>query len=190
MNNQQFFEAPLQPFNYIEARVEDHMWHRLQYGHLRNYSHQYRNNQILNAFDIEHENTHRYELTITFNPKFYCNIPDMEVECETIYEKIMIKIFSFLNMDEMAYFNIVKEYQKNGAPHIHGTFLFNKRMMNPTLTNWEQFFTRLYGKSTIYYTGKYDKIHKNDHFNGTWTNYLKKDNPENYQEFELWKHNG
>lgn len=185
MNNLQLFQArfPNDVDNYFPQ------WDHHVYGNNNQYSYQYATNITPNVFSGEIPGTHRYEFTITFNPKFYCDIADMEDQILLVDEKIRIKIFSFLNMQEIAYYNIVKEYQQNGAPHLHGTFLFNKRMTNTNLTNWEQFFTRIYGKSAIYYTGIKNKIHKNDHYNGSWQNYLLKDNPENYKEYILLKSN-
>lgn len=132
---------------------------------------------------------HKYEITITFNPKFYFDNQDMENHFESIHDRLKIKCYSQLNKNGECYYNSVKEYQTNGAPHFHGTVLLPSRMANSTITNWEQFFKREYGKTTIYYTGLNNKVHNNDHFNGTWYEYLFKDNPENYKSFYLLKTN-
>lgn len=137
----------------------------------------------------EYLNTHRYEITITFNPKWFSNIKDMEIHCKTIIEQLIIKCHSALQMNCSMYINYVIEYQSNGHPHIHATLMFDTRLVNSRLTNWEQFFQRLYGKTQIWYTGSVDKIHRNDHFTGPWSKYLLKDNPENYHEYRVEKWN-
>jgi len=188
MNGPEAFQIDREPILGGIRRNLLNIWYAFTYGP-RDLTYLWKNNTIPNIFLGNLIGTHRYEFTITFNPKFYCDIADMEEQCNHVFTKIAIKIYTYLNMNEKAYFNIVKEYQTNGAPHLHGTFLFNRRMQNSNITNWEQFFTRLYGKSAIYYTGIHNKEHKNDHFKGTWQNYLLKDNPENYKEYELWKNN-
>jgi len=136
-----------------------------------------------------HLGTHRYELTITFNPKWFSDILDMEKTYLDVIDKIIIKAHSTLELNGLCYFNYVKEYQSNGFPHMHGTLMFFNRLANSRLTNWEQFFQRLYGKTQIWYTGDKDKIHKNDHFEGPWSKYLLKDNPENYKSIRIEKWN-
>lgn len=138
-------------------------------------------------FNTEIDNTHRYEITITFNPKWYSSNQDMLDHIPEILKQLRIKSCSPLSNFSHCYFNYVTEYQKNGAPHVHATLIYDQRLNISHLTNWEQFFKRLYGKTSIFYTGKYDKIHTNDHYVGTWSNYLKKDNPENYFEENIQK---
>jgi len=151
------------------------------------YSIEYNNSHI--DWTTIHPLTHRYEVTVTFNPKWYSDLTDMESAYNDIIEKLIIKAHSALNQNESCHFNYVKEYQSNGAPHMHGTLMFYHRLTNSRLTNWEQFFQRLYGKTQIWYTGDKDKIHKNDHYEGPWSGYLKKDNPENYESVQVltWK---
>lgn len=77
-------------------------------------------------------------------------------------------------------FNYVVEYQSNGYPHLHGTMFTYERIKPQSLLNLEQCLKRKYGKSMIYSTGKNDKVHTNDHFTGTWQQYIHKEQQPKY----------
>lgn len=141
----------------------------------------YSNNRPFSSTD------HVYEFTLTFNPKWFSSNDDMSEFLPEIIKQMMIKGCSPIAPFTDYYLEYVVEYQSNGAPHIHATYIFKNRLKVSTQTNWEQFFQRMYGKTVIYYTGNKDKIHHNDHFDGPWSKYLLKDNPENYVQLSVNK---
>lgn len=121
---------------------------------------------------------YRYEITVTMNHK-HIHSADYG---ETLIPHIVNDVFKAgLRMshhkgwyDDFA-FNVVKEYQKNGWPHIHGTILTQHPVAPSKLKNTENLMYRKYGKTDIYATGKIDKWHTNDHFEGPWQEYLTKE---------------
>lgn len=128
----------------------------------------------------------RYEITVTLNPK-YIHSNDY---AETMVPHIVNDVFKAgLRMSQHKgwysdfEFNVVKEYQKNGMPHIHGTILTESPILPTKLMNTEQLFKRKYGKTVIWATGHRDHHHINDHFDGTWQEYLRKDDIPKYYRF-------
>lgn len=138
---------------------------------------------------IERPEWLRYEFTITFNPKWYCSPHDALDECPNVIKAIATKAMHFVAQNDHVYLNYVIEYQKNGMPHIHGTLMTETRLTNVSMHNWEQFLNRYYGKSQIWYTGCQNKLHKNDHFEGNWQQYLVKEQPDKYKSFIIFKKN-
>lgn len=127
----------------------------------------------LNIF-IEDINPFRYEFTITYNPKYIESIEYALTMTPFIYEDLVR--FCNRNQAQGDYaFNYVVEYQSNGYPHIHGTLFVGKRFTPQSVNNLEKAFIRKYGRSDIYSTGQVDKFHKNDHFEGTWQQYIEKE---------------
>lgn len=145
------------------------------------------NTDMLKTHQVRLDNINRYEVTITFDPKLYYGPEDCENYINNVWENLTVKVYGQLQLDERAYIAFTKEYQANGMPHVHATVVMFHRLKPMTQHNWEQFFRRNYGKTTIYYTGKNDKWHKNDHFEGPWSEYLKKDGIEHYSEICLKK---
>lgn len=140
-------------------------------------------------WSIERPNWLRYEFTTTFNPKWYCSPQDAADEVPRVIKAIATKAMHFIGQNDHIYLNYVVEYQKNGMPHVHGTLMTEARLTNVSMHNWEQFLNRYYGKSQIWFTGSGNKFHKNDHFEGSWQQYLIKDNPENYRSLIIFKKN-
>lgn len=116
----------------------------------------------------------RYEFTVTYNPKWIESVDYAESLTDYVIDDI--RRFLRRNCDSNSnLYNYVVEYQKNGMPHIHGTIFNEHRFKSQTLENLEKSLQRKYGKTMIYSTGHIDKIHKNDHFNGSWQEYLSKE---------------
>ena len=111
----------------------------------------------------------------------------MEDQIENVVNAIKIKSATTISKNEHIFINYVKEYQENGNPHLHGTIMTQERITPSLQGSWEQMLKRWYGKSEIWYTGSGNKYHKNDHFEGSWQQYLKKDNPENYESVMVFK---
>jgi hypothetical protein len=121
---------------------------------------------------------YRHEITITYNPKYIYDIPYAESMTEHVIQDIQRHIIR-QSTSEFLY-NYVVEYQKNGYPHIHAT-TFTTHLVSPSaLGNFEKLLSRKYGKSAIYATGQKDKIHHNDHFDGTWQEYIHKEKIPRY----------
>ena len=80
----------------------------------------------------------------------------------------------FFRFDDYGY-NYCIEYQKNGYPHIHGTIFLKKQLKLGSHHNFEAVMRRKYGRAQLWATGKEDRVHNNDHFNGTWQEYIKKE---------------
>lgn len=128
---------------------------------------------------------YRYEFTVTYNPKF---IDDIEY-ANTMTDFVIKDVFKLarrhskvkdMNMHNTFWLAYVVEEQSNGYPHIHGLLATTTRIRPSTLFNWEQSFYRKYGRTQVYSTGVIDKQHKNDHFEGTWMEYLEKEKKVNY----------
>lgn len=141
------------------------------------------------AFEIASHDLYRYEFTVTFNPKFIFSIdyahtmlPEVihdifQLGCRVSKKKRSDYTNSFL-------FNYTVEYHKNGYPHIHGTLLLQDPLQPVTCQNWQSKFYRKYGKTDVWATGQTDKIHKNDHFEGPWSQYLKKEGQVTYYRYD------
>lgn len=117
---------------------------------------------------------YRYEFTVTYNPKYIEDIPYALSMTDYVIEDVQ----KYLNRNspQVGYaYNYVVEFQKNGYPHIHGTMFSVSRLSPSSLGNFEKLLGRKYGKSAIYATGHIDKIHHNDHFQGTWQQYIEKE---------------
>lgn len=138
-------------------------------------------------FDTYTQSYYRYEFTVTYNPKFIYS----KEYAETMTHYVIKDVYDMAKRNSKVkrkqeynpfFFNYVVEYMKNGYPHIHGTLFTYLHLMPQTLANWESKFYRKYGKTEIWATGLEDRIHKNDHFNGTWQQYLCKEGiPRYYQ---------
>jgi hypothetical protein len=123
---------------------------------------------------------HRYEITISLNPKF---APSKSIGYDLIEEALneIVKLSNkhCFNKNDRHHarwmFEYVVEHQKNGMPHLHLTLCLPRKLTTLNQNNWERKFVRMFGISTIYYTGMEDKIHKNDHFEGPWSLYLRKE---------------
>jgi len=116
----------------------------------------------------------RYEFTVTYNPKYIESID--YANSLTTYVQDDIERYMHRNTTQYDYaFNYVVEYQKNGYPHLHGTMFSLFRFTPQSLNNLEKSLGRKYGKSAVYSTGHIDKIHTNDHFTGTWSEYIEKE---------------
>lgn len=86
---------------------------------------------------------------------------------------------------EYSYFNYCVEYHmqldinKPRYPHIHAQIFLPVLLDNQQFNNWIKEFQRKYGRTSLFCTNKEDKMHKNDHFEGRWSEYLKKDKIQN-----------
>lgn len=130
---------------------------------------------------------YRHEFTVTYNPKFIYDIAYAESMTHHVIMDIFkwtlrqVKVFRKEQWDSFL-FNYVVEYQSNGYPHIHGTILTNDVIKPIALANLESLMKRKYGRTEVYATGNRDRVHKNDHFEGTWQQYLCKEGvPKAYQ---------
>lgn len=130
-----------------------------------------------NCFNLWLESYYIHEFTVTYNPKFIYDIP----YALSMTDYVIMDIQKLLdrNANDRDYiYNYTIEYQKNGYPHIHGTFCTPNLLGVTTLFNFEKKLTRQFGKTMIWATGHINKQHHNDHFTGTWQQYLEKDGGE------------
>lgn len=140
-------------------------------------------------FNVYTKDYYRYEFTVTYNPRFIYSIEYAESMTHYVIKDIfdMAKRNSKIKRENSYnpfFFNYVVEHHENGYPHIHGTLFTYLHLMPQTLANWESKFYRKYGKTQVWATGLVDKVHKNDHFQGTWQEYLRKDNIPRYFQWD------
>lgn len=141
---------------------------------------------------MENPSYNHYEVTVTMNPKFYT------LEKATRYMKSIASdvMSDFLRLSSgIGFVQYCVEYQENGMPHIHFNIIIETDIEAISLNNLKSKYTRSYGKTKIYYTGNEDKLHHNDHYHGTWSNYLNKEvnanevnGKQHYFEYEIWKY--
>lgn len=137
---------------------------------------------------------YRYELTITFNQRFY----PLGKACDyvrIIIKEIMNASYRFISAENRKIFKEYRnndrfltehyleycvEYHKTNAyPHIHATLHSQVDIDAEKLFRLQQTLRKKYGRTDIYYTDTEDRIHENDHFKGYWSEYLIKDIEEN-----------
>lgn len=153
-------------------------------------------NQFEDRELFEHyiDQTFRHEFTITYNPKFIYDIDYADSMTDFVIKDI-VSLGKRVSTDKRSgvsnkfYFNYVVERHENGWPHIHGTLFTLDRIKPQTLANWEASFGRKYGRTAVWATGLQDKIHKNDHFEGTWQNYLHKEGVVKMYEYSPFTEN-
>lgn len=151
----------------------------------------YDNEELIIPSDL-----YKYEITITFNPKYYplgkaCDyikvvIKDIiSASCRFIASenrRIHREGYSADKFFNEHYIEYCVEYHnkddKEGKlhyPHIHATLHSQVDISATKLYGLEQSLRKKYGRTSIYHTDTEDKLHHNDHFKGLWSEYLKKD---------------
>jgi len=139
------------------------------------------------------EGLYRYEITTTFNPRFY----PLGKACDYIrivIREIINSSSRFISAENKKlfreygdnnrflknhYLEYSVEYHKNGYPHIHAILHTEVDISAEKLFRFQQTLRKKFGKSDIYYTDTEDRIHENDHFVGKWSEYLKKEVEQN-----------
>lgn len=122
------------------------------------------------------DHLYRIEFTVTYNPRY---MPDIAY-ADSLNVEVVSRIINFVEQNQQcegdgAFLNYVIERHQNGFPHIHGT-IFTENIIRPSsVHNLEKSLYRMYGATQVYCTGKFDKWHKNDHFEGNWQDYLHKE---------------
>lgn len=147
-------------------------------------------------FKKDTENMYRHEFTVTYSPRY---IPDKEY-AHTLTTHVIDDIFHWCirnnkvqrcrDYNEFTFCYVV-ELQKNGWPHIHGTFCTQHPMRPVSVRNLESSLIRKYGKTDIYATGKVDYYHKEkpDWEGGPWSEYIKKEGKVKYFKWGGEKNN-
>lgn len=137
------------------------------------------------------EECFRYEFTITYNPKYVYSAE----YALSMTDYVMKDVYDFCRRRskrfrgdtyDSFYFNYCVEFQKNGYPHIHGTMFTGDHIPPQALANFESKMYRKYGRTDVYATGKVDKMHKNDHFDGTWQEYIRKESECKMYSYDDW----
>lgn len=140
---------------------------------------------------------YKYEITITFNPKFYPLGKACSYVKKAIYEVVKASN-RYIAMENKKRYKEGREFvskhfieycveyhnkdDKEGKlhyPHVHATLHSEVDIDATKLYRLEQNLRNKFGRTTIYYTDIEDKYHKNDHFEGLWSEYLLKDVIEN-----------
>jgi len=137
------------------------------------------NNVNQEEFYSELEDVYRYEITVTYNPKYIDTIEYAETMTDYVHHDLQRFLQRQSTVCDYKY-NYVVEHHENGYPHIHGTLYSYLRIKPESLFNLEKSLQRKYGRSSIWATDKTDKIHHNDHFTGTWQEYLHKEGEPKY----------
>lgn len=120
-----------------------------------------------NSFKLDY---HRYEYTITFDPRYYTK-HSMLWKITSVIEEIAKAYKS----NDHYYLSYVVEYHKNGSPHIHISVLCAEQILETKHMNLDKKLYRIYGKCMSYYTG----LIEYDHDGRSWGTYLLKDYKEN-----------
>lgn len=124
---------------------------------------------------------HIYEITLTFNPKYFPNAEYAYDYIEYYHMKLLYKILPNHNNTLGEILIINTEFHKNGFPHLHGIIYSSYKWANTKIHNVEQFFNREMGRCSIYYTEYKDKYHTTPEM--YWSKYIIKEGKNKYQQY-------